>query len=106
MKYPQEQFSKLVSFVNTCKQHGIDLNSMHPSNVHYLAYQCFGSGQTHNALIVTEAGQISRAKKMIGEQVVQIEGKRLFFLYFFFALYPIVCNDNHIETAVKTALKQ
>lgn len=100
MKYPQQQFETLVQTL-TILNEWFDLNAMHLSTIHYMVYQQFSEGQTHNRFYITD-NDIKRAHKLTDftgwTKLVDINKP--------FELYPDGCNDNHIETAVKRAIKQ
>lgn len=99
MKYPESQFSLLVNGLKDLSK-VMDLNSMHPCALHFLVYQQGSEGQTHNYLYlkdntVKRAGNIENLEGW--QKVANVPAT--------FELYPEGCNDNHIETAVKRAIK-
>lgn len=88
MKYPQQQFNELCESLVKVKEgfNGIDLNSVNPGTLHFFVYsqKNFDSDNAN---------------------VKFINGKRMFDQNNSFLLYPEGCNDNHIETAIKQAIK-
>ena len=104
MKYPQQQFNTLIEILKQLAVH-IDLRSINPSTLHYIAYQQLCEGQTHNYLYCVEGATLKRyhqltdVEKQTAQKLIQIE-ENIEFL-----LYPKGCNDTHIETAMKKALK-
>lgn len=104
MKYPKKQFTKLVESIKVLSQY-IDIKSMHPCQLHYIVYQQLSEGQPHNRLIIDNEGQIKRHYSLVDGRLVQNEGTPLFEVDNSFELYPEGTNDNHIETAVKRAIK-
>jgi hypothetical protein len=101
MKYPAQQFDQLIKGLQDLKQ-VIDLNSMYPCALHFEVFQQGSKGHSHN-WIYTKDGVSSRAHKIDNlegwNKVVQSIPET-------FELYPDGCNDPHIETAVKKAIKQ
>jgi hypothetical protein len=103
MKYPQQQFTTLL---NTLKalQPAVDLFSLHPSNIHFLVYQQHSQGQKHNCI-----GSIQVDGQTMYKRFHAVENKQDFQPLVNpdvdFELYPAGCNDAHIETAIKSALK-
>lgn len=104
MKYNLEQFEVLVKCLNVFKKY-IDIESMNPNNLHFIIYQQFSEGQTHNKLVVSE-GTLKRKFTLIEGNLIENEGENVINFNYDFELYPLGCNDNHIETAVKKAIKQ
>lgn len=101
MKYPQQQFELLQKGLKALATH-FEVKSMHPSNLQYLLYQQGSEGQKHNALYISSNNTLVKGHLAnINEDKKVID----FLNETNFPLYPIGCNDNHIETAVKTALK-
>lgn len=101
MKYPTNQFENLVSIMKQLSIY-FDLNSMNKNSLHYLAYQQSQSsdGQKHNVIYFKD----NQLKKL--HSIDNIEGwKPIVKKVEGFELYPNECNDNHIETAIKNALK-
>jgi hypothetical protein len=101
MKYPQKQFETLSETIKIFDKIGIDVNSIHPCSLHYQVFAQFSEGLQHNSLWI-ENGQLKRKHSLQdvekAQKLVQIEAN--------FELYPNDCNDNHIETAVKKAIKE
>lgn len=101
MKYPQSQYEHLVKGLNELSK-AIDLTSMHPCALHFEVFQSASKGHDHN-WIYTKDGIAARAHK-----IENIEGwkRAVTSVPDTFELYPDGCNDTHIETAVKKALKE
>lgn len=104
MKYPVNQFRTLVEVL---KQLSVlmDLTSVHPCALHYIVYQQFSPGQQHNHLWSTVNGlkrfyQLTEEEKQDARKLIELKPENEFMLY------PDGCNDNHVETAVKRALKE
>ena len=104
MKYPQEQYAKLVENLKEISKYAPNIKDMNPSALHYQVYQNHGEGLDHNRMMVNESGEIARKwrvedNNLSGYKLIIEQDKD-------FVLYPDGCNDNHIETAVKKALKE
>lgn len=105
MKYPIKQFNILIGLLKQLAVH-IDLTSINPSSLHYIVYQQLSEGQTHNHLYCVDGATLKRyhqltdVEKSTAQKLIQVENRTEFLLY------PDGCNDAHIETAVKKALKQ
>jgi hypothetical protein len=103
MKYPQEQYEVLIE---TLKQLSliVDLKTTNPHTLHYIVYQqTCKEGQEHNKLYVygkemKRFGNLTNEEKIFFVPLIQN-------VNYDFQLYPEGCNDNHIETAMKKALK-
>ena len=101
MKYSLIQFEELVKVLKQFAVH-FDIKAINPNALHYMVYQQISEGQKHNALYCVN-GQI---KKFHSLTELEKETARKFIESDFdFELYPSGCNDNHIETAVKKAVK-
>ena len=102
MKYPVNQFEVLVNILKQFAVH-FDINAINVNSLHYKAYQQLSKNQKHNHLYCIEGGALKRLFKMNEDEkktaVKFIEND------FDFELYPNNCNDSHIETAVKKAIK-
>lgn len=103
MKYPVEQFETLIETLKTLSNY-INIRECNPSTLHYLIFQQFSEGQTHNHLYcinssIKKAHQLTDIEKKEAIKLIDTKGKH-------FLLYPIGCHDTHIETAVKKAIKQ
>lgn len=107
MKYPQNQFEILVKALRVLKQY-IDVDTLNLHSLHFLVYQQFSEGQIHNYLVLNNSniernfipnteGGIEYKTNKGAVKVIDFE--------FNFELYPNDTNDNHIETAMKKALK-
>lgn len=102
MKYPISQYTLLVQYLKEVSKL-IDLASMHPSNIHYLIYQQIGDTQPHNHLYnvggkIKRQYQLTNDERGVAVKAFNFEGG--------FELYPEGCDDTHVETAVKRALKE
>lgn len=92
MKYPQNQFNSLVQALPAVMSHyqmSTDVNDLtvgHRSTLHYKVWQ-------------------QKNKSDNDPNLIKVEGKRLLALDKSFEMYPDGCNDDHIETAMKAALK-
>lgn len=104
MKYPKNQFTKLVESIKVLSQY-IDIKSIHPCQLHYIVFEQLSEWQPHNRLVVDSKGQIKRAYCLVNDELVQNEGTPLFEVDNSFELYPEGIHDNHVETAVKRAIK-
>lgn len=107
MKYPQTQFTILVDSLRVLAQY-IDVASVNPNRLHSIVYtQLVEDGQDHNKLIIVD-GVLQRSAKIdpLTNELVFIEGQRVLENKAGFANYPVGCNDTHIATAVKQAIKQ
>lgn len=104
MKYPQAQFELLKKGLAVLNNH-FDIKSIHPCQLQYTLYQQASEGQRHNAYCINKNGQIARHYYV---NDLGLEGYVLLIDFLNednFPLYPEGCNDNHVETAVKAALK-
>ena len=99
MKYPQQQFEVLTEGLKKLAVH-FDIKSVNPHALHFMIYQQYSEGQQHNWLYCYN-GEIRKAHKIedITNWVKFFEGS------YNFDLYPEGCNDSHIETAMKQAIK-
>ena len=98
MKYPQSQFDSLVKCLQVLSNY-IEIESINPSALHYQVYQNFSEGHEYNWMKI-ENGILYRSHN------APKTAKLLFPDKINFELYPEGCNDSHIETAVKKAIKQ
>lgn len=101
MKYPQTQYEQLVKGLSELAK-AIDLTSLHPCALHYEVFQAGSKGHSHN-WIYTKDGTVARAHKIDN---IEDWSRVVTSVPETFELYPDGCNDSHIETAVKKALKQ
>ena len=105
MKYPKKQFEILKKALTEFKKY-VDIENMNYYDLHFKVFQQFSQGQKHNILIV-ENNTIKRKFSLDSEgQLIEAKGKNLINFDFDFELYPEGCNDNHIYTGVKNAIKQ
>ena len=102
MKYPEKQYNKALTVLKALAPHFDNIKEVHPSNIHFLIYQQLSEGQRHNAFVVDKDNNIYR--KHFADST-GIESKFLFDVDNSFELYPAGTHDNHIETAMKKALK-
>jgi len=103
MKYPEKQYEVLKNSVIEFNKY-FDVKNMNLYDLHFKIYQQFSKGQEHNRLIVKN-GQIKRQFSLINGELVKNEGEFIIKNEFDFELYPEGCNDNHIYTAIKNAVK-
>lgn len=100
MKYPLNQFDKLKAGLNYLKPY-LDIETSNMHALHYTVAQQYNDYQTHNWLFSKE-GTIKKAHSIDNlegwEKVIPTKGN--------FELYPAGCNDTHIETAMKRAIKE
>lgn len=105
MKYPKDQFSHLVKGIQILKEHFENVDELNTSYLYSLLDTNFKpEGKEHNTLVycVDALPQITRKHAMLkGKQytplIKPVEG---------WETYPNGCNDTHIQTAVRKALKQ
>ena len=101
MKYPQQQFELLKQGLQVLSTH-FEISHIHPCQLHYMLYQQASEGQKHNALFIN-------GESILRGHVIQDKEGFTPLISFLnesnFPLYPYGCNDNHVETAVKSALK-
>lgn len=102
MKYPQKQFELLTQGLQVISTH-FEIANIHPCQLQYLLYQQASEGQKHNALFINNEGNI--VKGFIAENKEGFTPIISFLNEDNFPLYPEGCNDTHIETAVKAAIK-
>jgi hypothetical protein len=104
MKYPQQQLQKLTECMQSLSQY-FELEQIPPSTIHYMIYQNLSSGQQHNALGFSNSKLVRASQFVDGVKVVAENFVRLWPIDDSFVLYPEGCNDSHVETAVKLAMK-
>jgi len=104
MKYPAQQFELLKKGLSILNNVYENLQDVHPCQLQYLLHQQASKGQEHNALFVNKEGGIIRGHiaTALNIEVVKLID---FLNEDNFPLYPAGCNDTHVETAVKAALK-
>lgn len=103
MKYQKnhpKQFEVLKQVLTVLNNH-VSIENVNNSQLHFLVYQQFSSGQSHNALYIRQDGLIQRQYKF--EHLRNC--KKLININFDFELYPSGINDDHIETAIKQIKK-
>jgi len=99
MKYPKNQFEVLASFLEKIK----NVYDLETSNLHSLHFECYqqnAEGQEHNSLWLVNNKLKRKHQLKEGEKATQF-----FHSKFDFKLYPDGCNDSHVETAMKQAIK-
>jgi len=102
MNYPSEQFEKLQTALKRLAVH-LDLKQMNPSALHFVIYQQYADCQKHNWLYYIEGGELKIAHKLTEPE--KLTANKFFTENWIFDMYPPNCNDSHIETAVKKAIK-
>lgn len=103
MKYPKEQFEKLVGITEVLSKVYVNLADQNPNALHFLAYQNVNEFQSHNAIVLDKEGN---PMKQHWAETMGKDYDRLLPIDNEFKLYPDGCNDNHVETAMKRVLKQ
>jgi hypothetical protein len=102
MKYPKEQFEVLKD----CIKQFAPIYNVKASNLYTLHYMCYQQlakeGQEHNHLYVYGSemkrfGNLNNDQKNNFVKLINID--------YDFKLYPDGCNDDHILTAMKSAMK-
>lgn len=103
MKYPKEQFELLVKTIEALAgAFGKEtVSTINESALHFQCYQQHGEGQDHNRIVKTTDGLKRKHRLNEGE-----EWEHIITPNSNFELYPKGCNDSHIITAVKAALKE
>lgn len=105
MKYPKNQFNLLVKGLKVLNQCFENIKEVNPVSLQYLLHQQASEGQRHNAYFINKEGNIVKGYYAAA---LGLEGFYLLIDFLTdenFPLYPAGCNDTHIETAVKSALK-
>lgn len=102
MKYPKQQYTLLVQYLKEVSK-VFDVVSMNPNALHYFIYQQGNENQPHNHLyrvngIVKRQYQLTDYERVVAVKSFNFDSG--------FELYPEGCNDTHVETAVKRALKE
>ena len=106
MKYPASQFELLKKGLKILSEVYENIKDVNPCQLQYLLYQQASEGQRHNAIFITPQGNIFKGYMA---SAFGMEDAKLLIDFLNednFPLYPSGCNDTHIETAVKAALKQ
>ena len=101
MKYPKKQFDILVKYLRILGEH-FDLDKTNVHVLHRIIYQHFSEGQSHNDIMVNDNGDIVSRNRLD-----DVTGWRKLIDPMFgevFNMYPVGCNDTHIETAMKKAM--
>lgn len=102
MKYPKKQFEKLIEYLKELSKY-IDIYSINTSLLHFIVYTQGNEGNKHNHLYFFDG---SIKKKCQLSDIEMIKAHKILEVDNTFELYPDGCNDTHIETAMKKALKQ
>ena len=101
LKYPEAEYKNLLIVLKQLKPY-FELEKIQVNQVHYLAYQqTKKNNQAHNIIYKTNEG-LKRAHKLESTENL----KPIVNVDFELELYPNNCNDNHIETATKKAIKE
>ena len=104
MKYPAQQFELLKKGLQVLNNH-FEIDRVHPVELQYILFQKASEGQKHSRYCINENGNIARHYYVndlgLTGYVLLID----FLNESNFPLYPDGCNDTHIETAVKSAMK-
>jgi len=100
MKYPQQHFDNLVAGLQLLSEH-FEIDAIHPNQLYYTVYQQKSDGQKHNWLMIN-GDKIQKAHSLQDATGWEPLFKDIAAV----PLYPEGCNDTHIETAVKQAMKQ
>jgi hypothetical protein len=98
MKYPQNQLETLKEALKRLSVM-IDVKTVNPSALHFVVYQQFNNGQSHNWLYCkgTELQRAHKIENLEGwSKLIQIDAPS-------FELYPNDCNDSNIESAMRKA---
>jgi hypothetical protein len=102
MKYPEKQFNILTEVLKQFAVH-TDIKNINPCTLHFMAYQQTSPGQTHNYLMCLPGGVLKKNHSLT--ETEKTKAIKLINHSFDFELYPNNCNDTHIETAIKKAIK-
>lgn len=102
MKYPIDQYNILIQCLKLFKPL-MNIDVVNPSALHYIVFQQFSEGQTNNHLYCTVNG-LKRFYAM--SESDKVEARKLIEINFDFKLYPAGCNDTHILTAMRRAIKE
>ena len=102
MKYPKEQFELLVKTIQAlATAFGKEtVSTINESALHFQCYQQHGEGQDHNKIVKTTDGLKRKHKLNEDEKWEYIITPNINF-----KLYPDGCDDAHVVTAVKAAIK-
>jgi len=104
MKYPLNQFNALIEVLKQLAM-VIDLTSISPETLYYMAFQQLNEHQKHNHLYclgnsVKRYHQLTNEEKLNFVKLVNLD------LDFEFKCYPEGCNDKHISTVMKKVIKE
>ncbi len=108
MKYPKNQYQTLIQALKQM-QPWINIKKANPSALHFEVYQALSVHHQHNWLyyhkLHTSLFELKRAHA-IDPNEMHLYSKIITITSSGFELYPDGCNDNHIETAVRKAVKE
>ncbi len=107
LKYPYSNYTQLLQVLKQLARY-FDVFDIQPSQLHYVCYQQTSNGQLHNRIYLTDEG-LKRRHSMLNTDVKKVDNgqlKPIVNVDFELELYPNDCNDNHIESAVKRAVKE
>lgn len=102
MKYPKNQFETLLRVLKKLAV-VIDIRQFNYHTLHYVVFQQFSEGQQHNMLY--QHGATLKRYHQLTDEEKKTAIKWIDTNNEVFELYPGNCNDDHIETAVKAAIK-
>lgn len=102
MKCPKEQFNLLVECLSVMAKY-MPVQELNPHQLHYRIAMQFSESHAHNHLFIVNGGvkiahSLNDCDKGTAVKLINKLDKK-------FDLYPEGCNDSHIETAVKQAIK-
>lgn len=102
MKYESKQFNVLLNVLKELNN-DFNLKEINPNALHFTVYQQLNEGQKHNKLFIFN-NKVVRGNQLTAEEKTNAKSY-IKTVCNDFLLYPEGCNDNHIETAVKKAIK-
>jgi hypothetical protein len=102
LNYPKKNYYQLMVVLKQLTQH-LDLEKINPTQIHYLAHQQTSENQPHNWIYKSKkTGNLVKRHSINDfnnfDKIVNVDFK--------LELYPYKCNDTHIETATKRAIKE
>lgn len=102
IKYPESEYKNLIIVLSQIKKH-LEINEIHSNQLHYIAYQQTSKRQPHNWIYKSKkTGNL--VKKHSINNIENFD--KIVNVNFELELYPNNCNDIHIETAIKRAIKE
>lgn len=108
LKYPFTEYQNLIIVIKQLAPY-FEIGLMQPNQLHYLAVQQTNKiRQSHNRLFITSQGlqRSSSLNEITTKEVKKTYAKPIVNVDFELDLYPNECNDTHIETATKRAVKE